>query len=108
VQHYHLLRKLRIAQLYLGLWTENSSDSPSGEGRHVETVIVISVIFFFRRPPGQDPISFGSPRQPKETAVPGHLFCRDDGKAYSDVLWKHFHGSVRFFQAVLFEVGGFF
>lgn len=44
MQHYHLLRELRIAQLYLGLWVENNSDSPSGEEGHVETVVIIIII----------------------------------------------------------------
>lgn len=80
----------------LELCAENASDSPSGEEGLVEILLLLS----------------HSPVGPKvrhrlvwlkETAMSCHLLCRADGKACSDVLWKHFHMPVSFFQAVLLE-----
>lgn len=103
MQHYHLLRELRIAQLYLGLRIENDSNSPSGEEMWRWLLLLLLLSFAFAGPKVRTPPHLAALRSRKRWQS-CHLFCRDDGKAYSDVLWKRFRASVRFFQAVRFEI----
>lgn len=81
----------------LGLCAENTSDSPSSEEGLVETLLLL----LSHSPVG--PKVRHHLVWLKETAMSCHLLCRADGKACSDVLWKHFHVPVSFFQAVRFE-----